>query len=312
MRPDPSLRRSLFAGLLLGIAITASGCGDPFRSVSELDETPQLLAVRAEPPALAPGEDVTLDALVHWPGDAPLLFWLVCIPNLGESFTTCLQNQFGQTMEPPPCQADPQARFCVAGVGSTASYRVPEGIYPDDGETHTFFVNVLATTGVDGLADCAGTLTGGPPNESCLLGLKRVVVTYDETRNANPQVTHLTLDGSALDPGALVVPETDAAPEDLSVKVGVALLPGSVDELFPVGEPPTEVTLVASWFTDCGALGAEKSFLPCLPEGESGGPECEVPEVTWKPKTSGLCHVHAVVRDGLGGTGFLTQAFELR
>jgi hypothetical protein len=301
---------TLISAFVLG---TAAGCGDPFRSVSELDETPQVLAVRAEPPELGPGEEVTLDALVHWPGGQPLLFWLVCIPNIGESFTTCLQNQFGQLAEPPSCQAEPGARFCVAGVGPSATYRVPQGVFPDDGETHTFFVNMLATSGVEGLEGCAETLSGGAPSEDCLLSLKRVVVTYSDGRNVNPLVSHMTLDGSALAPGqAALVEQAGAGTDDLAFEIGVALDPASVDELFPQGEPPLEFTLVVSWFTDCGRLGVESSFLACWPEVDGGGPGCETPEVRWKPGSSGLCSVHAVVRDGRGGTGFLTQEFEIR
>lgn len=315
MRGDPTMRGSILplAILAFGVVPLANGCGDPFRSVAELDESPQVLALRAEPPALGPGEEVTLDALVHWPDASPILLWLVCIPGLGESITTCLANQFDQTAEPPSCEADPRAKLCVAGVGSRVSYRVPEGIFPDDGEDHTFFVNMLATDSFDGLAACGETLSGGEPNQGCLLSLKRVVVTYAEARNVNPVISQLSLDGSALTPGVTTPVEgAGALPEDLSVKVGVSLLVDSVDELFPDGESPRETTLVASWFTDCGTVGAEQSFLPCWPEGDTGLPGCEVPEVRWKPGASGLCRVHAVVRDGRGGTGFLTQAFEIR
>lgn len=303
----------LFAGVLSVQALGLAGCGDPFRSVAELDENPQVLAVAAEPPEVAPGEEVRLEALVHWPAGTPTLVWLVCIPRLGQSFITCLQGEMEELQEPPLCSQAPDARFCVAGVGSSATYRVAQGFFPDDGEAHTFFVNLLVSGDLDGLAACAETLAGGTPTGDCLLTLKRVVVTHGEHRNVNPVVSHLTLDGLALAPGvvALVEPGAEAL-EDLRLKVGVVVDPGTVDELFPPGEAPRSHTLVASWFTDCGSLGVEKSFLPCVPEGVEGGPSCEIPEVRWKPEISGLCRLHAVVRDGAGGTGWITQEVELR
>lgn len=312
-RPKTRHRRAAALAALSGVVMGLAACSDPFRSVAELDETPQVLGVRAEPPDLPPGQDVTLDALVHWPGVVPTLVWLVCIPEIGQDFTTCLSDQFGAAAEPPLCASDPAARFCIAGVGSSVSYRVPEGVFPDDGERHTFFVNMLATRSFDGIAACGEVLAGGSPTEDCLLSLKRVVVTQGDVQNRNPEVSHFTRDGVVLGRlGPVVVDSAGADLEKLSVKIGVALEVASVDELVGPDGEPTDTTLVVSWFTDCGSLDKTASFLDCQAQGEGGGPSCQVPEVGWKPKASGSCRVHAVVRDGQGGIGWATQELEVR
>ena len=70
--------------------------------------------------------------------------------------------------------------------------------------------------------------------------------------------------------------------------------------------------LVVSWFADCGTVETDKSYVYCMPLEETGEPYCEPTVVKWRPKTTGECTFHAVVRDLSGGTGFLSQRFEVR
>ncbi|MFH2007992.1 MAG: hypothetical protein ABI333_15525 [bacterium] len=316
MRMRPHRHRRLprhclrFAALSVLLAITTA-CLDDMREASELIDAGQVIGVRATPPEVNPGDRVTLDALVHWPSGEPTLVWLVCVPDVGDTLMSCLSNQLGQSLEPPLCDLDPSARLCLAGMNDTVNYRVPEGIFPDDGEDHTFFVNLLATDGGD-IASCSDTLMGGAPTDTCLLSIKRVVVSYKDPAelNVNPIASRFTLQGRDLDPDAVeTVDSTEPDIEDFELRVGFIVDAASVDELFPPDEEPTSYELVVSWFADCGAVEKEKSFVYCSPLEDTGEPFCEPAVVTWTPKTTGECTFHAVVRDLRGGVGFVSQRF---
>jgi len=320
MRNQPLQRRSLcrsgagrlawFVALLL---VWGVGCAPEFRGVSELDENNQVLAVRATPPAVNPGGTVTLDALVHWPVGAPTLFWLVCIPDIGDTFLSCLSNRLDSAADIPFCGVDPAERLCLAGLGNAVQYTLPENAFPDDGKDHTFFVNMVASGG--DIESCADVLTGGEPTADCLLSLKRVVVSYDDPAelNVNPEPAHFVLDGSELDPSAVVTVDVSAETvDDIELEIAVTAEATSIDELYPPGGDPSPFELVVSFFTTCGQVSLEKAFLACAPDEITGEPFCDPATVTWNPKSLGLCTVHAVLRDGNGGVGWLSQQLELR
>ncbi|MCK9464175.1 MAG: hypothetical protein M0R80_31530 [Proteobacteria bacterium] len=69
--------------LLLVAAAVAAGCGKEFAPFNELDKL-RVLAVRAEPPEIAPGEAAAIDALVFEPdGDEVAYSWSWCPFTLG-------------------------------------------------------------------------------------------------------------------------------------------------------------------------------------------------------------------------------------
>lgn len=300
----------LLSALLVAAAV---GCAPDFRGASELDENNQILAVRATPPAVNPGGTVTLDALVHWPEGNPDLYWLVCIPDVGDTFLSCLSNQLEDPTDIPLCALDPTARFCLAGLGPAVSYTVPEGAFPDDGEDHTFFVNMLAA-GAD-IEQCGEVMMGGEPTPDCLLSLKRVVVsTRDPAElNINPELSGLYFGGAALDATAITtIDATEPEDADIRLELAVTAEATSIDELYPPEGDPSPFDLVVSFFTTCGTVNVEKAFLACAPQASTGAPECEPTTVTWSPKTRGPCTFHAVIRDGNGGLGWLTRQLEIQ
>lgn len=309
--------RLLLPLLLMG----AVSCGDSLRSAGELDESPQILAIRAEPPDVAAGEPVALDALMHWPGSEPTLVWLVCVPAVGDSLTTCLQNAFSASGGPPPlCEAAPAGtRLCLGGLGPRVAYTVPLGVFPDDGQTHTIFVNLLASAEPDGLEACAGTLAGGANTSDCLLAIKRIAVSPGPAWNQNPRIAGVALGGALLGPSDPLVISTEGRDLDtFTLRVGVQVDATSVDEMFPADGDPLPVNLVASWFADCGAPSQDRSFVSCDPGAPADPPDvpavpasCALSEVDWSPGQSGTCHLHVVVRDGRGGTDFVTRIFQV-
>jgi len=311
-RPGTWLVAALSAVLPVVFFAAGAGCVPDFRDASELDDTNQVLAVRATPPAVNPGGTVTLDALVHWPEGAPTLYWLVCIPDVGDTFLTCLNSRIDDPATIPLCGLDPAARLCLAGVGNSVGYDVPSGIFPDDGEDHTFFVNMLAAGAA--IETCAEVMLGGTPTPDCLLSLKRVVVSYDDPAelNVNPEVAPFFFAGAPLDATSVATIDATVPDDDIKLEISVTAEATSVDELYPDGGEPSPFDLVVSFFTTCGTVSAEKVFVPCAPHEVTGEPECELVSVDWRPKTRGECTFHAVLRDGNGGLGWLTQDFEIR
>jgi hypothetical protein len=80
MREEAMIRTATAVAVL---AALVAGCGDDFTPFNELDRL-RVLAVRAEPPELAPGATTTLDALVFAPdGDAVTSAWSWCPITLG-------------------------------------------------------------------------------------------------------------------------------------------------------------------------------------------------------------------------------------
>jgi hypothetical protein len=306
MRPDhPETRRW---PLLTVAVLWLTACGDDFVPASQLGTAPQILAIRAEPPMVAAGERTTLDALVHWPGATPTLVYLVCVPDVGDSLTSCLAGRFDAAAGVPLCAADPSARLCLAGVGPTAEYVLPPGFFPDDGQAHTFFVNVLATSSPEGLLACADTLGTGRPTDDCLLGLKRVAVTGGTAPNRNPVVAAFLLEGDPVDATSPYPVALHATPvESLSLEVGLVVDASSVDEV----DAGTPFDLVVAWYSDCGTLDPDLALIPCEPGTALAPAHCDPSSVTWKPGVTGRCSAHAVVRDTVGGIGFGTLVVDV-
>ncbi len=306
-------RAAALLGLALAVSVPSGGCTPDFRGASELDETNQVLAVRAFPPEINPGGTVTLDALVHWPGGAPTLFWLVCIPDVGDTFMSCLTSRVGGGMELPFCGVDPADRLCLAGVGSSVDYTLPTGLFPDDGKDHTFFVNMVASGG--DIETCTDVLMGGSPTADCLLSLKRVKVSHNAptTLNVNPELAGFVFDGEVLDAtGVTTIDATEPEDMDIRFEIAVTAEATSVDELYPPDGDPSPFDLVVSWFSTCGRFSAEKVFLSCAPDGPANEPRCSPASVFWRPEGRGDCTVHAVVRDYSGGVSWFTQQLEVR
>jgi hypothetical protein len=296
--------------LVLLAAALAPAC-DTFPPASELGDEPQVLALRATPPELPPGATVTLDALVHWPGGAPTLSWLVCLPDVADNVLSCLPSHLPAGAPPPACADDPAARVCVAGIGDVVAYTVPADAFPDDGAPHTIFVYLLASAAPAGFLQCADTLAGGPPTLDCLLSIKRVVISTRDPANRNPVVTALVIDGVTVDPSAIA--EVDVATtdlENLALTLGVTLDATSVDELVapsaPAAPADAATRLTVQWFTTCGSVADPIVYLDITVD-DAGGLGYDTALTKWKPGQAGACTVHAVVRDAAGGAGYISQ-----
>lgn len=303
-------RITLFSMLsTLGLMVA---CAPEFDRASILGDELQVIAVRSTPPEVRPGETVQLDALIHIPDSDPdpLMLWFVCVPEVGDSLTSCVANNLMVNPMPGLCAADPAARLCIASTDATAMYTVPGDAFPDDGEEHTVFVTLMAMTGAEHTAECQEALVRGAPTEHCHLTLKRIVVFAGDGLNVNPVLARIYLNGQPADPTQpLTVSIGGADPGEVEFNVQASADATSIDEMTPIDEPPGPARLWLTWYADCGEFETDSVWLDCEPATSTEDATCFHEEVVWKPEITGPCTVHAVVRDLAGGTGFISQPF---
>ncbi len=300
------LPETLVLALVVGVVLAA--CDDNFRRASELGEEPQIITVRATPPEAGPGQTVTFDALVHWPDSTPTLLWVLCRDGSFGRPGGCGSESLAGLV-PPSCEQDPDASLCVLGTDASVEYTVPADLPGPDREAVTLSVLVVAVQSLDALPGCLQDFAQGSPGTGCELALKRLVVSTSPTPNINPELGGLTVNGDSIAPPEphVIILATDAI-DDLKVEVEAQVDATSIDEL-GAGEP---VELVLSWFSSCGELDPDKQFLACTPADGAQPAACQAPPVIWKPKTVGECRIHAVLRDGVGGTGYVSQSVRLQ
>jgi len=302
--------RVFVAVLAVGLAVFVASCVPEFAPASQLGDSPQVLAVRVNPPAVAPGDTVRLDALLHWPGDAPEYLWLVCVPTAADTIDTCVANRLGDGgVLLPLCASAPGAPLCYASRDATALYTVPGDVDAPDGGA-SIFVELVVGDDVDS-QECARAYRDLNPAARCLVAVKRLAVSGSvEAAHRNPALLPLEVDGLPVDATSLVALDpTGAQGEDLAVNLTVGVVPETVDELLG-DEPPDEVRLPVAWYATCGGFGEDEGSLVCqLPAAGEIAPTCELLEVEWQPAASGECTVHVTVRDGRGGVVWITQQF---
>ncbi len=310
---------AVITSVLLGLGVGAAGggCSPDFAPASQLGDSPQVLAVRAEPPVVAPGESVRLDALVHWPGDAPWdapgdapeYLWLVCRATMVDTIDTCVSNRLGTGgVMLPPCATAPSAALCYASRDATAVYTVDSEIPLDPDGTATIIFELVVGDDVDS-EECLRAYRDLAPSPRCLVALKRLTVSA-EARNESPALLPLEVDGQPADATDLVaVDSLGEEGDDLAVMLSVSVAPHTVDEL-DGDDPPDEAWLPVAWYTTCGGFDEDTSNLVCQPpQAGQADPVCDPVQVKWKPETSGECAVHVTVCDGRGGVAWITQRF---
>jgi hypothetical protein len=313
-------------GALWVAAASVGACVPDFPPASQLGDAPQVLAVRAEPPEVAPGQVVRLDSLVHWPGNPPEHLWLVCVPTEVDTLDTCVSNRLGDGgVLLPPCAAAPGVPLCYASQDATALYTVPADLPLDDEGRATIFVELVVG---DDLAsdECVRAYRDLDPSERCLVALKRLAVSVAVASNVSPALAPLVVDGTPVDTtpvdvtAVVVLDPTGAAGDDLEVALTVGVLPETVDEFTladeppdePPEEPPEEALLPMALYATCGTFDEDEPDLRCEPPAPGDtAPRCEPVTVTWKPQTSGECTLHVTLRDGRGGVAWLTQRFSI-
>jgi hypothetical protein len=199
--PTPLL---LLALPLLGCVINSERYPRP-RDLPEqaIVDKLRLLAIRADPPEVAPGGAAALTALLVDPADEiGFTVWTACSPEEVTDFGCPLDpSVFGDEL-PSPEQLE------EAGVIGVEPGFPPTFVAPVDA-----LDDVPATERAEGVNWTVGALAlpdETEPTEEFDFnrvesGFKRVVVSDSPAPNRNPRITGFTVDGVPVDPGQVVV-----------------------------------------------------------------------------------------------------------
>ncbi len=303
------------------LAFALAGCSGDLPPATRVDKL-RVLAVRAEPPEVAPGQPSRLDSLTVQPppgGDAGAAqvstLWLACLePPGGVTVTACgvtptgngAPDGFGGPESVPSCADDPGAPLCLIGVDAAVTYAPPASALGGQ----VVLTMIAADEQAGGAVGCAmaAAANGGAPAvpDHCVIALKRLTVSDSASPNHNPALTAFTLDGAALAAGGRYT-------------VGGAGVTLAASRAAGSAEPKADGSyepLVVSWFATAGAIqDAHTSFQPA--DCDDACMKTDPPTYSataWTAPTveeaaqfapTGEVDFWAVVRDDRGGVGWL-------
>lgn len=289
--------------LLLPLLASCVIGGDKWPRPRDLSPTwlvdrPRLLAVRAEPPEIRPGETSTFEALLPTPGiDEELVrVWFACPLLDDEAGYGCFLDLADLDLE----ATDPTALFDLGLIGIEPglppTYTAPDDLLDglaDEAERRegaTVLVQVSAlppelAEGVDTAVDFA----------EIEAGYKRLVVSEATTPNHNPVISGFTVDDNTVAPGALVHLEPNQ-----SYQLGIELQEGAVEQYeYLNSEGVVELRVeepYATWYATDGEVTESYTLHPYTTS-------------TWiSPSGSGRTGTwYVVVRDRRGGMTWWVQ-----
>jgi hypothetical protein len=276
--------RALLA-LCLGVASWAAAACSPEGAIPRTFITkPRVLAIKAEPPSVGPGESTTVTILIAGAGGAtPSVSWLRCrrAPRPGDTVN-------------PDCVDTAQADYLEPiGDGTTITTTMPADVTADAlGEPDAsggVYLPLIAHIGVAG---------------QTLLATYRLRLSSAGDVNHNPVLTGLLLvdaSGNATPIDPLNPPVVNRG-DQLDLRAAVA--DGSV-ESYPaaLGGGTTDERLVTSWFSSAGNFTMERS--------DGAQPATLLDLGVLVPPPSSAIDLFAVTRDDRGGIDYVhrTLAF---
>jgi hypothetical protein len=309
-------------GFFVCAALLVGGCSSDLPAASFIDKL-RVLAVRANPPEVDPGQTTALDLLAVEPvvhqldggaAAAPLTaVWLACPLPSG-------------TLTVAPCGVGEGAPTpTIIGADLTASYTPAADLLGGMASTEVLITVAVADTSAGAMA-CVADLAnnGGLPTDPdhCVVSLKRLVVSDPAQRTTDPNQNPTLADFYATTPSGFAETLDDdggvwqyAPGEDKAAwDVAATRAPDSAQRK-PDG---TYEALTVSWFTTAGHLDGGRSLY--LPPGCTTPSDCadQLPETgadtTWFAPTAaqasgfvdgnGLVGFWAVIRDDRGGVGW--------
>jgi hypothetical protein len=293
------------------VVAALAGCNGDLPAASFIDKL-RVLAVKAEPPEVSPGQKTTLTALAVEPlaPGAPIsplsAYWLSCVEPSGVlSQLPCGVSAPGTPpppSDPPRCADQPSAALCVLGEGLTVDYTPDRGALSADGTGQRLVSVTVSDTAVGALGclhDIAGhdgiprltangdtAVSPSDPNH-CVVALKRLSVS-DPARittggkpvpppNTNPGMDFL----------GLGLPDDKTTPPASITATPLAFLPAAVAtkntpkrQLTVRREPGaaelkpdgTYENLTVAWFTTGGKIDGGRSSF--TPAGCASQVDC--------------------------------------
>ncbi len=296
--------------MILGLFFLIPACGEDFDPAGELNDTEaQMLGIRATPPEVGGGDGLTLDALLHFPHGQPHHLWFICIPTKLEEVNACVSSQIGADL-PPACDSGTPATLCTASTDPSFSYTVPAIPLPPDVPEFLFFVQLVVSPAPDVWAQCAQNIRSNLPTADCLIGLKTVIYSSREVKNANPRISHFVVGNAPVPAGT---PHVVAEGEKVAFNVSLDL--DSLDELSDASEDVNFIYMDMAYYTTCGTLERWEDRWHCVMALDgSRAVTCDPIDpnpVKFHKDFHGSCVVHAVLRDNLGGIDWFTQEFQV-
>lgn len=299
---------------LLALLLFVAGCiPDPGFDEAEIVKTTRVLAVVADPPAVQPGQDSQLRALVVDPEGRPLTFrWSACAQPefLGGAFSGV---QFEGAGNQPDCGDD--ALRLDLGRSETAVFPgvISEQLFSRLDEAAAVFGDLIRPELIRRIADEVGIavtvqLEVRAEGEIVVVATKRVLIRSGDLPSTNPWPPEVTVGPepervvSARDVFAndefRCEPEGGESPSVASggtLTLRPAFDDGAWLETYRVLDPTGEIRELEeraffSWFVTAGAL-------------QEGRTQAPVETNTWTaPRLPGTYPIWVVARDGHGGT----------
>lgn len=297
---------NFFRSPLLWTALLA-GCTTSFEPASKVTDL-RVLAVESSPPEVAPGDTVSLSALIADPSGVvvpPTVVWLVCFPDAVNGVDSCTNG------------TNPQAPvgFGVTEIDVPVPADVPLEPAGDPNAQTAVLLTLVACTSADPnecfACDDSGCTFGGEGVEA-EVAIKRIIVSArpPELRNQNPEL----VDVFAAGPDGEFIRLDPEQPTSLDVCSGLTLraqaTPESAEtfEEIQFGEP-IEVTeqVVTSYFVTRGSVGSDRIF-----NGVGEGVEPGIADNRFSAGAGGTEPFHAffVLRDDRGGTDFAARVIQ--
>ncbi|MDB4968659.1 MAG: putative lipoprotein [Myxococcales bacterium] len=334
------MNRALATVAVACVAGTLAGCSSDLPAASFIDKL-RVLAVRAEPPEVAPGEWTALDLLAVEPrvqqldGGAarPLsAVWLACtLPSGTLTVSPCgvgggLGTSGSTTLAPPSCDDAPGAPLCVISTNLKTAYLANPGLLGDAASAELLITVAVADTdagAIGCLLDIANNEGRPTDPDHCVVALKRLQMSAPDRRTSAPNHNPTLATFTAASPAGNYTADlldgngvfTLAAGKDLASWEIAANRAADAAERKADG---TYEALTVSWFTSAGHLDGGRSLY--LPPGCNDPAACaaELPEegasTTWFAPTpaeaattteaGGEIDFYAVIRDDRGGVGW--------
>jgi hypothetical protein len=287
------------AALLLVAGAAAAGCRPSLDDRPWLVTRPQIVAVKADPPEVAPGGVATMEVVAldsAFATDAAATAWTLCrVPKpLGENRVVapdCLAPAAADAAGNPVPLTIPTDACQVFGPSTPQPAPGAPPTRPRDPDpTGGYFQPVTGVLG-DAIAVALERITCGLPDASLAVA-RAYQATYNPNRNPQIADLALTLDGAPLDPTAV--------PPGARVIVEVSW-PADAAEGFPVFDRVANTlverreVLTASWFVTGGDLERAAD--------EVADPALLSTSAAWvAPSQPGTVEVAVILRDSRGGS----------
>ncbi|MCA9564618.1 MAG: hypothetical protein KC561_14075 [Myxococcales bacterium] len=293
-------------GLILAIAIAAAGCQEGFDSATLITDI-RVLGVQTDPAELTEGDSALISALVALPdGEGDIQYsWELCVLNDGpDNAYQCRNDVLGLPEDVFDLGSAPTAEFtydfdasqlqamCNAALAEVDN--LPDFVELPDCDRG--FEAIVRLTVNDGTEE--------------KVAIKRLFLWFREPteleENHNPEIESVQVAGTE-------VGEAEAIPAVAGglVTFDVLVDEDSVERFAPDDEPERAEEILWSWHSTAGEWNTRFTFTDSgrVALTEAAANSLQLPDDL---EVGELVFVHVVVRDGRGGSDWVTRVIEVR